>query len=101
MPQAAHAGFPGRREVDHGQGRRHAFEGSAPAQVSSSRCRGARPRGGLLGRREFEAVIGAVFAISLIRLGHLLFVGLLALRLLLVAAEPEAEERHHLEATAV
>lgn len=79
MPQAAHAGFPGRREIDHGQRCRHTFEGGAPAQVSSSRCRGARPGGGLLGRWEFEAVIGAVFAISLVRLlGDLLFVGLLA-----------------------
>lgn len=79
MPQATHAGFPGRSEIDHGQRCRHAFEGSAPAQVSSSRCRGARPGGSLLGRWEFEAVIGAVFAISLIGLlGYLLFVGLLA-----------------------
>lgn len=79
MPQAAHAGFPGRREVDHGQRCRHTFESSAPSQVSRSRCRGARPGGGLLGRWEFEAVIGTVFAISLIRLlGYLLLVGLLA-----------------------
>lgn len=84
MAQAALAGFPGHREIDHGRRRRHAFESRTPAQVSSVGGGGAWSRGQRLRFRELEIAIGAaipIFVPSLVwlrLLGYLLLVGLLA-----------------------